>query len=41
MKTDPGRAYDTFKKALELLEKPTPELNPTCAFCAWAKNQKG
>lgn len=40
MKTDPSRAYDTFKRAVELLEGPAPKLNAACPFCSWALNQK-
>ena len=39
MKTNPDNAYADFKNAVERLQQPLPELNPSCSFCSWAKNQ--
>jgi hypothetical protein len=38
MKTYPDDAYDAFRRAVEMLGKPIPALNPDCSFCSWAKD---
>lgn len=38
VKTEPKRAYATFKKAIETLEGPTPAKGESCTFCAWVSN---
>ena len=40
MKTYPDDAYKTFKSAIEVLNRPLPDLNSACTFCAWVQNQK-
>ena len=40
MKTSPEDAYNTFKKAVDVLNKPLSDLNPDCSFCNWVQNQK-
>lgn len=40
MRTYPDDAYNAFKEAVEVLEKPIPDFNPDCRFCNWAKTQE-
>jgi len=40
MKTYPDDAYDAFKRAVGILDKQIPALNPDCPFCNWVSTQK-
>jgi len=40
MRTYPDDAYNAFKRAVEVLNKPMPNLNPECQFCNWVEKQK-